>query len=378
MASKKSQMSKNATKSIGGSTSNNTSTSPITRNKAKAMKFFIVKEVAGKAPVTKLTNAPPQPKTIISLITQGGRKHTFTKARDSTFILENSMLGGKSPYSTSNVESSTTSWLGSSPGSSPEVTSSIFSRSSSRTIFMLAMMTEATTVDGKIGEMGLAIAKLTKIVEEKDLQIATLMNKLEQLQDMIANTIQAQYGGAPQSSLMYSKLYTKRVDNLGMPTGMHWGLLYILQRIKPCTFEELATRAHDMELSLSSHGEKGLPIDKDTKRGDKYSKFTVEESLAITTKPIHYKKYTSIPQEKEWCLPTLKEMEERTYPFPDSDVSRLLDDLQEKKIIKLPECKRLEEMGHTNDLKYCKYHRVVSHPVEKCIVLKDIIIRLAN
>ena len=76
---------------------------------------------------------------------------------------------------------------------------------------------------------------------------------------------------------------------------MHWGLLYILQGIKPCTFEELATHAHDMELSLSSRGEKHLPVDKDTKRGDKYSKSTVEESLAITTKSIHYKKNASLP-----------------------------------------------------------------------------------
>ena len=122
------------------------------------------------------------------------------------------------------------------------------------------MMIETTTVDEKIAEMRRAIAKLTMTVEEKDLQIATLMNKLEvqnrgkssngqsqtqqhmlqrahtsstkkadnqhrsstfiaslsvqQLQDMIANTIRAQYGGAPQSSLMYSKPYTNRVDNL--------------------------------------------------------------------------------------------------------------------------------------------------------------------
>ena len=36
---------------------------------------------------------------------------------------------------------------------------------------------------------------------------------------MITNTIQAQYGGAPKSSLMYSKPYTKRIDILQMPAG---------------------------------------------------------------------------------------------------------------------------------------------------------------
>ena len=36
---------------------------------------------------------------------------------------------------------------------------------------------------------------------------------------MITNTIRAQYGGAPQNSLMYSKPYTKRIDILQLPAG---------------------------------------------------------------------------------------------------------------------------------------------------------------
>ncbi|CAL2239779.1 unnamed protein product [Prunus armeniaca] len=50
---------------------------------------------------------------------------------------------------------------------------------------------------------------------------------------------------------------------------------------------------------------------------------------------------------------TLKELEEKTYHFPDSNVV-------------------------DNDPKFCKYHRIVSHPVEECFVLKELIRNLAS
>ena len=42
---------------------------------------------------------------------------------------------------------------------------------------------------------------------------------VQQLQDMITNTIRAQYRGFSTSSLTYSKSYTKRINNMRMPNG---------------------------------------------------------------------------------------------------------------------------------------------------------------
>ena len=76
--------------------------------------------------------------------------------------------------------------------------------------------------------------------------------------------------------------------------------------------------------------------------------------------------------------PTLQEMQEKQYPFPDSDISKMLDHLLELKLIELPEMKRLEEADQTNDPKYCKYHRLIGHPIKQCFVLKDKIMELAR
>ncbi|KAM2811692.1 hypothetical protein COP1_044303 [Malus domestica] len=304
------------------------------------------------------------------------------------------------------------------------------SKGKSRLLFAQVMTIGVTSIEEQLAQMNEAIARLTRIVEEKDLQIAALVNRLEpqddenpdpendplkrrddeeekpqvekndvkpepdqaavlmrslsiqQLQE-ITSTVKAQYEGSSNTSGLYSKPYSKKIDTLKMPRGyqppkfiqfdgkgnpkhhvahfvktcnnagtewdylakqfvrslkgnafewytdlepesinsweqlereflnrfystrrivsmleltstkqwkdepvidyinrwrtlsldckdrlsetssiemciqgIQWGLQYILQGIKPRTFEELATRAHDMELSIAHHRKK--------------------------------------------------------------------------------------------------------------------------
>ncbi|TYK16438.1 ty3-gypsy retrotransposon protein [Cucumis melo var. makuwa] len=144
--------------------------------------------------------------------------------------------------------------------------------------------------------------------------------------------------------------------------GMHWGLLYILQGIKPQTFEELETRAHDIKLSIACRGSKDF--------------------LFLKTPLKFFKRKERRAEKKddgsERRRLILKERQEKVYPFPDLDIADMLEQLLEKQLIQLPKCKRPEQAGNVDDTNYCKYHQVISHPVEKCFVLKKLILRLAR
>jgi len=75
---------------------------------------------------------------------------------------------------------------------------------------------------------------------------------------------------------------------------------------------------------------------------------------------------------------TFKERQEKVYPFLDSDVVDMLEQLLEKQLIQLLECKWPEQLGKIDNPNYCKYHWVMSHPVEKCFVLKELITKFLS
>ncbi|KAM1568878.1 hypothetical protein TB2_033691 [Malus domestica] len=346
------------------------------------------------------------------------------------------------------------------------------SKGKSRLLVAQVMTIGVTSVEEQLAQMNEAIARLTQIVEEKDLQIAALVSRLEpqdgenlnpedeptveridvkpepdqvaalmgslsiqQLQEMITNTIKAQYEGSSNTSELYSKPYSKKIDALKMPRGYqppkfmqfdgkgnpkqhvahfvetcnnagtegdylakqfvrslkgnafewytdlepesinNWEQLereflnrfysncrtvsmpeltstnqwkdepvinytnrwrtLSLDCIKPRTLEELATRAHDMELSIAHHAKKKPIADykNDKVVGPKEEKTAwkpTKETMTVYTAPIKISTrgkaiQTEAFRDQEMRRRTLKELEEKTYPFLEEKTYPFLD-----------------------------------------------------
>ena len=81
---------------------------------------------------------------------------------------------------------------------------------------------------------------------------------------------------------------------------------------------------------------------------------TIGELIRISGKPRSRGKAVPL-NERCWEEILLKGALRKEVPIPNSDLSGMLDDLLEKGIIELPPAKWPEEVGKTNDLKYCRH-----------------------
>ena len=147
-----------------------------------------------------------------------------------------------------------------------------------------------------------------------------------------------------------------------------------------------------MELSIFSHGNMKPPVleerreRREVRKNDRNAKSNIKDSMNINLAPVKIstrnvkanKKRPKRGQQHETRYLSLKEWEQKVYPFLDADMPEMLEQLLKLQLIKLLECKRPEEMGKVDDPNYCKYHRIISHPIQKCFVLKELIMKLAN
>jgi len=101
--------------------------------------------------------------------------------------------------------------------------------------------------------------------------------------------------------------------------GMEWDILYALQVNKPKTFQELVTRAHDMEVTIA------------------YYRKQLNDDGSITSS----RNKSSMHRGSE----------ENEFSYSESDAPEMLHTLLEKGLIELPESKRPEEVGRTDDPK---------------------------
>ena len=71
-------------------------------------------------------------------------------------------------------------------------------------------------------------------------------------------------------------------------------------------------------------------------------------------------------------MPSIQARANKLYYFKVEQVVSLFKLLQKSNKLKLPEIRWPEEVGKTDDLSSCLYHRMLGHPTKNCYIFKDV------
>ena len=172
-------------KIIIAQSTHDTATGPMTRSKAKSTSSLSTKQTSESAYLLKQVRTRDGHQPLITLVSLGANNHSPCSKGKIPSILQD--FGDKSICSVTNANSSTNSHSGLSTGMSNEENYSNHSDSFTSLFSMTipVMKTDTTSVEEQLDDMARAIAKLTKTLEKNDIQIASLINKVEaQVQNM--------------------------------------------------------------------------------------------------------------------------------------------------------------------------------------------------
>ncbi|KAJ9706563.1 hypothetical protein PVL29_001840 [Vitis rotundifolia] len=154
-------------------------TGPMTCSKAKSTFSLSTKQISESACLLKPVRTCDEHQPLITLVSLGAKSHSPCSKGKLPSTLQD--FGDKSPYSVIDANFCTNSHSGSPTRMSNKENYS--NRSDSFTspfsMTMPIMATGTTSVEEQLVEMAYVIAKLTKTVEEKYMQIASLINKVE-------------------------------------------------------------------------------------------------------------------------------------------------------------------------------------------------------
>ena len=167
----------------------NAAMGPMTRSKAKSTSLPSTKQTSESTCLLKPIRTRDEHQSCITLASPRAKSHSPHSKGKLPLALKD--FGDKSPCSITDTNSNTGSHSNSSTGTSKKENYFNCSDFFYFLMTMSVMATNTTFVKELLVEMACAMVKLTKMIEEKDMQIASLINKVEA---QVQNTGESSHG----------------------------------------------------------------------------------------------------------------------------------------------------------------------------------------